>query len=223
MKRLVTLVLVVGVVALGWRLSGDRPAAGPKARPVADVLTVAASAVAQVALESRDGHRTVLRQPTGGVWVPDGEAAGQAANLMTEYQDGLFPLRAYRQVSADPKDPQYGLADPDIRMHVEDSRGQRYEVAVGQTTFTGAGRYAQRADEAGVLYLVPNGTVDQLRSLLAGEPVASPRTPREADLQQEFQKEAQSYQARKPGDPLPPLEENAWLAQALEADGSVAP
>ena len=223
MKRLVTLVLVAGVVAVGWRLADDRPSAEHKTQPEADVLTLPASSVVQVALESRHGQRTVLRQPTGGVWVPDGEAAGQAANLMTEYQDGLFPLRAYRQVSADPKDPQYGLADPDIRMHVEDSRGQRYEVAVGQTTFTGAGRYAQRADAAGVLYLVPNGTVDQLRSLLAGEPVASPRTPREADLQQEFQKETQAYQSRKPGDPLPPLEENAWLAQALEADGSVAP
>lgn len=223
MKRLVTLLLVAGVVTVGWRLADDRPAAEHKAPPEADVLTVPASAVVQMALESRDGQRTVLRQPTGGVWVPDGGSAGQAANLMTEYQDGLFPLRAYRQVSADPQDPQYGLADPDIRMHVEDSRGQRYEVAVGQATFTGAGRYAHRADEAGVLYLVPNGTVDQLRSLLAGEPVTSPRPPREAELQKEFQKEAQAYQARKPGDPLPPLEENAWLQQALEADGSVAP
>lgn len=224
MKRLVTLLLVAGVVALGWRLvPGNDRATGPKAPPEADVLPLPAEAVAQLSLESHDGHRTALTQAAGGVWVPEGEVAGQAASLMTEYQDGLFPLRAYRQVRADAADPQYGLADPDIRLHVEDSRGQRYELAVGQTTFTGAGRYVRRADEAGVLYLVPNGTVDQLRSLLAGEPVSSPRTPREAELQEQFQKEAQAQQARQPGDPLPPMEENPWLAQSLEADGSVTP
>jgi hypothetical protein len=222
MKRLATLLLLAGVIVAAWRLGGHPAGDRPKAPPEADVFTVPAAAVTRLAVESRDGRATALRQPSGGVWVPDGDAPGQAANLMTEYQDGLFPLRAYRQVGADAGDPQYGLADPDIRMRVEDSGGHRYEVAVGQTTFTGAGRYVHRADEPGVVYLVPNGTVDQLRSLLAGEPVQSPRTPREAELQQEFQQEAQAYQSRQPGDPLPPLEENAWLAQALEAEGSAA-
>jgi len=222
MKRVIVLGALVGLLVGGWALADRKP---QTKKPVggADVLALPANAVSRLVLRAKDGAQTSLGHPSGSVWVPDGEAPDQAASLMLEYEDALFPLRAYKRITADPHNPQYGLTEPDIRMTVEDGKGGSHDLAFGGVSFTGGGNYAHRADDGNVLYLVPKGTVDQLRSLIAGRPVASPRTAREAEVQAELDKDTDTYKSRKPGDPLPALEENPWLGQALEADGGGQP
>src|SRR5204862_1694781 len=126
------LLVLVGLVAAGWRLtdrsSGRRP--GP---PVPTVIGTERSAVRRVAVESH-GRRSELEQTADGIWTATNGAPDEAASLMLEFADKLFPLRGYRALDADPANPDYGLVDPELVLHVDDGHQSR-SLALGAAPF----------------------------------------------------------------------------------------
>src|SRR5262249_47501087 len=152
-----------------------------------------------------------LVQTGDGIWTPDGGTPDEAATLMVEFGDKLFPLQGYRELAADPAKADYGLLDPEIVLHVDDGRGER-SVALGAASFTGGGNYARVDGEAGRVYLVPRGAMDQLRSLVLGHRVEAPPSDKEQQVGKEFADEVTASQTA-PGD-APPPEDTPWLRQA---------
>ena len=112
---------------------------------------------------------------------------------------------AYRRLDADPHGADFGLADPQLVVRIQNAAGEEQVVAVGATTFSGAGSYARRDGDAGHVYLLVRRTVDDLRSVLRGERVNTPRSEEEQKLANESAEDSDPEEVTNP-----------WLAQALE-------
>jgi hypothetical protein len=120
-----------------------------------------------------------MTRTVDGVWRAASGTPPQSATLLFGLEGRLLPMLAYRTVTADPSDPQFGLEKPDVVLEVEDTSGVRQRVELGAATFTGGGFYARRAETGGRpedsrrLYLVARQTMDEVRSVAAGQVVHS--------------------------------------------------
>ncbi|HET9772184.1 MAG TPA: DUF4340 domain-containing protein [Acidimicrobiia bacterium] len=188
-------VAVVGAAAVSRSFTEE-----PEQEPPATVVAASAESVRRITVESGD-RRVELARTASGSWSGAAGASPALDALMSDIEERLFPLRAYRAVAADPSSPEYGLTRPEITFRVEETGGRTSEVALGAPTFTNGGVYARRSSEAGRLYLVPRRMMDDLRSLVTGRRVDAAN-----DLPDKLREATPKH------DPT-----SWWLRQALDA------
>jgi uncharacterized protein DUF4340 len=176
-----------------------------RSAPPATVLAVRPAAVQRVTVAS-DGRQVELAHADGS-WRAGSGASVVTVGLMSDAEERLFPLRAYRSLPADPSSPEFGLVDPEITFRVTDTDGRDHDVALGRPTFTNGGVYAERSSEPGRVYLVPRRMMDDLRSLVAG---------RRIDAPDDF---AKSLREKAPNDDTT----SWWLRQAVDSAGPAVP
>jgi hypothetical protein len=150
------------------------------------------------------GREVGVVRGAGGVWLAEPGTPPRSTSLMAENEDKLLPLVAYRRLEADAARPDFGLTIPELVVRVTDAAGQDQAVSVGAPTFSKGGFYASRAGDPHV-YLLARRTVDDLRSLVQGEQVNTPRS--EEDTKAIAEIDATSD---------PEEIENPWLAQILQ-------
>lgn len=172
-----------------------------RSAPPATVLAVRPAAVQRVTVVS-NGRRVELAHADGS-WSAGAGASVVTVGLMSDAEERLFPLRAYRSLPADTSSAEYGLADPEISLRVTDTDGRDHDVALGRPTFTNGGVYAERSGEPGRVYLVPRRMMDDLRSLVAGRRIDTPD-----DFARKVRENTDKDDTR-----------NWWLRQALDAGG----
>ena len=169
------------------------------------VMAAVPSEVLTVAVKGRNALVEIDHTSSG--WQPRaGTIAGSAA-LLGEREGDLFPLRAYRVLKTEEARPDYGLADPEFIVDVDEAGGRNETVEVGAPSFNGEGFYARRHGDPHV-YLLTRRAVDGLRSALRGEAVATPR----ADPERERLATAEQLSDSE-------LTTNPWLAQILAETG----
>lgn len=171
-----------------------------RSAPPATVLPVRPEAVRRITLDSNGRHVELAHGD--GSWSAGAGASVVTVALMSDVEGSLFPLRAYRSLTADTSSPEFGLADPEITLRVEETDGKHHDVLLGRPTFTDGGVYAERRGDPGRVYLVPRRMMDDLRSLAAGRRIDTPSD----DL------------AKKVGENTPKDDGTSWwLRQALDA------
>ncbi|MDQ3946647.1 MAG: DUF4340 domain-containing protein [Actinomycetota bacterium] len=213
--RAVAMVIAVVVAVGGTGCSsggGDRsedraaPAqdapTGPATPGVFSVVDLDPAQVHRLSVESK-GAQVALVRTTAGTWLAEPGTPEVVSGLLAERETEVLPLQAYRRLDTDPDRPDFGLVDPEFVVRVQDAAGVEQAVSVGVVTFSGAGYYARRLGDPHV-YLLVRRSVDDLRSLVRGERVNSPRTALENEILSESP------------DADPEEVTNPWLAQVLE-------
>jgi hypothetical protein len=186
------------------RTSGEDAApAAPAAPAVFPVVDVPPAQAHRLGVEGQ-GRAVALVRSSSATWLPEPGTSELAVSLLAQNEDEILPLQAYRRIDADPQRAEFGLAEPEFLVRIQDATAGEQVVAVGGPTFSGAGYYARRDGDGAHVYLLVRRTVDHLRSLLRGERVDSPRSRQETDIINDVQT----------ADP----EEisNPWLAQVLQ-------
>jgi hypothetical protein len=184
---------------------GEVAAPAAPVRPtVFPVVDVPPARVHRVAVESH-GPGVALVRSSSATWLAEPGTPELAVTLMAQTEDQILPLQAYRRLDADPHSAEFGLADPGLVVRIQNAAGEEQVVAVGATTFSGAGSYARREGDAGHVYLLVRRTVDDLRSLQKGERVDTPRSEEEKKVTNESGQDSDPEEVTNP-----------WLAQALE-------
>lgn len=207
MKRnqyvVIAVALVLAVVALAW------PDNKTAATGLARIVDVPAADVKSITVISDQG-RAELANRGGSDWAAGEGTPSIDQTIMYEAESRMFPVLGYRTVpGADPKDPDYGLADPEITLVIKATSGEEYGVAFGKPSFNTGGFYAKRLDRAAV-HLVPRRAVDDLRSLIAGKRIDTPNVVDRKLL------ELDEKQANDTGEPA----DSSWLKQAIETEES---
>jgi hypothetical protein len=189
----------------GGKDKGEVAAPAPPAQPtVFPVIDVPPAQVHRVAVEG-EGRTSALIRTSSATWLAEPPAPEAAVSLMAQSEDEILPLQAYRRLDADAHSAEYGLAEPGLVVRIQNAAGEEQVVAIGAVTFSGAGSYARRESDPGHVYLLVRRTVDDLRSLLRGERVNTPRSELENEVLSESPDE---------GDPEEVT--NPWLGQVLE-------
>ena len=179
-------------VGAGCSSGGGEPApveeaaapTGPNAPGVFTVVDLTPEEVHRISVESK-GTQVALVRSTAATWLAEPGTSELVSGLMAERETEVLPLYAYRRLDADPQQPDFGLLDPEFVVRVQDASGAEQTISVGAATFSEAGYYASRGDDRHV-YLLVRRSVDDLRSLVRGERVNSPRSrARERDPQRE--------------------------------------
>ena len=206
------LVAAVAAVTVALTSGPDRP----ERDPAAVVIPFAPRQVSRLVVHAEERRAEVVRT-SDGVWQAQPGTSPQSATLLFNLEESLLPVRAYRAITGDPVDAQYGLADPDLLVEITGSRGARRVLAIGGPAFTGAGYYS-RLDGSTTggptrLYLVPRQTVDVLRSVATGQPV-KPADRVGAKL---AEVEAEQLEAAEQARMRP------YLRQAIDAGGARMP
>ena len=209
MRRTAVWFLTVAVATLAACSSGKdhQPVAAPAppAQPtVYPVVDLPPAQVHRVAVEG-DGKATALIRSSSATWLAEPPSPETAVALMTESEEEILPLQAFRRLEADSHSPEFGLAQPGLFVRIQDAAGDEQVVAIGGVSFSGAGSYARRESDPGHVYLLVRKTVDDLRSLLRGERVPTPRSQEETKVLSE-----------SPDDADPEEVTNPWLGQVLE-------
>jgi uncharacterized protein DUF4340 len=177
---------------------------GPATPTVFSVVDLAPAQVHRLSVESK-GRQVALVRSTAATWLAEPGTPEVVSGLLAERETEVLPLQAFRRIVADAADADYGLADPELVVRVQDAAGVEQAVSVGAVTFSGAGYYARRLGDDHV-YLLVRRSVDDLRSLVRGERVNSPRTALENEILSESP------------DSDPEEVTNPWLAQVLEEE-----
>ena len=203
---------VVAAVVLAGCSSGGKdkaeeaaPAAPAPAQPtVFTVVDVPPAQVHRVAVEG-EGRAVALVRTSSATWLVEPLAPEASVSLMAESEDEILPLQAFRRLEADAHSAEYGLAQPGLVVKIQNAAGEEQVVAIGAVSFSGAGSYARRESDPGHVYLLVRRTVDDLRSLLRGERVNTPRSELEKQVLSESPDEGDSEEVTNP-----------WLGQVLE-------
>jgi hypothetical protein len=199
---LMAAVVTAGVVQAGRTGTGDRHrATSQTAASVPVVIAATPSAVVTVRVRSRNALVEADRTSRG--WQPRPGTAGTSAAFLSEREGDLFPLRAYRMLKTEGPRPDFGLADPELTVDVDEVGRRTATVEVGAATFNGEGFYARRRGDPRV-YLLTRRAVDGLRSALRGEPVTTARSDPERERLATGEQLSDSE-----------LTTNPWLAQIL--------
>ena len=203
--------LVAASVALAGCSSGAKnepesasPPAPPAQPTVFTVVDVPPEQIHRLAVEGQ-GRAVSLIRSSAATWLAEPPTPETTASLITESEDQILPLQAYRRLAADAHRADFGLAQPELVVRIADGGGAERVVAVGAVTFSGAGSYARLEGDDDHVYLLVRGTVDALRSVLRGERVYTPRSQVETEVLSE-----------SPDDGDPEEVTNPWLAQVLE-------
>jgi hypothetical protein len=207
-RRAAAFLVAAAVLTAGCSSGGgDTEAAAPTSPaqpPVYPVVDVAPAQVHRVAVEG-EGRSVALIRSSSATWLAEPPTPETAVSLMAESEDEILPLQAFRRLDADPHSAEFGLAQPGLVVRIQDAAGAEQVVAVGAVSFSGAGSYARRESDPGHVYLLVRKTVDDLRSLLRGERVNTPRSAEETKVLSESPDEADPEEVTNP-----------WLAQVLE-------
>ena len=207
-SRFVAAALAAAVLAGCSSGAKDEPEVAAPAPPVQatvfPVVDVPPAQVHRVAVEG-EGRAVALVRTSSATWLVEPPAPEAAVSLMAESEDEILPLQAFRRIEADPRSAEFGLAQPGLVVRIADAAGDEQVVAIGAVSFSGAGSYARRESDPGHVYLLVRKTVDDLRSLLRGERVNTPRSAEETKVLSE-----------SPDDADPEDVTNPWLAQVLE-------
>jgi hypothetical protein len=199
---LIAAVVSVGVAQAGRTRAGERhPPTDPTAAPVPVLIAAAPAAVVTVRVRSRNALVEADRTSRG--WHPRPGTAGASADLLGERESELFPLQAYRRLKTQESRPDFGLADPELIVDVDEVGRRTETVEIGAGTFNGEGFYARRRGDPDI-YLLTRRAVDGLRSALRGEVVTTARSDPERE---------RLATAEQLGDSE--LTTNPWLAQIL--------
>jgi hypothetical protein len=186
--------------------AASKPAAPPEPT-VFPVVDVPPAQVHRVAVEG-DGKAVALIRSSSATWLAEPPTPDTTVSLMAESEDEILPLLAFRRLDADPHSAEYGLAQPGLVVRIQNAAGDEQAVAIGAVTFSGAGSYARRESDPGHVYLLVRKTVDDLRSLLRGERVNTPRSAEETKVLSESAAD----------DADPEEVTNPWLAQVLDEE-----
>jgi hypothetical protein len=187
----------------GGQEEAAAPAPTGPARPtVFSVVDLAPAQVHRLSVESQ-GRQVALVRTTAATWLAEPGTPEVVSGLLSERETEVLPLQAYRRIVAEADDADFGLVDPELVVRVQDAAGVEQAVSVGAVTFSGAGYYARRQGD-GHVYVLVRRSVDDLRSLVRGERVNSPRTQLETEILSESP------------DSDPEEVTNPWLAQVLE-------
>jgi hypothetical protein len=178
--------------------------AGPATPGVFSVVDLAPAQVHRLSVESK-GRQVALVRTSAATWLAEPGTPEVVSGLLAERETEVLPLQAYRRIVAEAGDADFGLVDPELVVRVQDAAGVEQTVSVGAVTFSGAGYYARRQGDDHV-YLLVRRSVDDLRSLVRGERVNSPRTQLETEILSESP------------DSDPEEVTNPWLAQVLEEE-----
>lgn len=202
---MVTAVAVLAGCSSGAEDGAEVAAPAAPAQPtVFPVVDVPPAQVHRLAVEGQ-GRAVSLVRSSSATWLAEPPTPDTAVSLMAESEDEILPLQAYRRIDADPHRADFGLAEPEFVVRITDAGGTEQVVAVGTTTFSGAGSYARREGDSGHVYLLVRGTVDGLRSVLGGERVYTPRSELETKVLNESVEDSDPEEVTNP-----------WLAQVLE-------
>jgi hypothetical protein len=182
-------------------VAAPAPPAQPTVFPVVDLPP---ARVHRVAVEG-EGRTTALIRSSSATWLAEPPSPETAVALMAESEEEILPLQAFRRLEADSHSAEFGLAQPGLFVRIQDAAGDEQVVAIGAVSFSGAGSYARRESDPGHVYLLVRKTVDDLRSLLRGERVNTPRSQEETKVLSE-----------SPDDADPEEVTNPWLGQVLE-------
>jgi hypothetical protein len=189
--------LLVGTAAASRALHEE-----PSVDPPADVVAVGQADVRRVVVETAE-RQVELSRTGDGTWTGGAGTPRAAEALMTEVEERLFPLQAYRSLPGDAASDEFGLDDPEITFRIEDTDGGEHEVLLGGPTFTSGGVYARLGSDETRVYLVPRRMMDDLRSLVAGRRIDTPN-----DLPEKLQEKTPKH------DPT-----SWWLRQVEHAEG----
>ena len=209
--RLVVAAVMASVALAGCSADPEENAeeavpAAPVQPPVFTVVDVPPAQVHRVAVEGQ-GNKASLVRSSAATWLAEPPTPETTVSLISESEDQILPLQAYRRLAADPHRADFGLAQPEFVVRIADAGGAEQVVAVGAVTFSGAGSYARLEGDPGHVYLLVRGTVDALRSVLRGERVNTPRSELENRVLSE---------SPDAGDPEEVT--NPWLGQVLEEE-----
>ena len=148
---------------------------GGKVRSTAPtLLDVPPAAVRHLAVTA-GSQRAEFIQTTDRVWRAGHGASDEGAALLLAAEDRLFPLRGYRRMRADGRDPAFGLVAPAATLTVDTGQGPaRTTVLIGAATFNHGGVYARLA-HTGDVFLLARSVLADLASLAEGRPVMLPQ------------------------------------------------
>jgi len=166
MKRPLLLGLAVTAAVLASGLTGGG-GGGRSAAPT--LLDVHAAAVRRLVVTA-GSQRAEFTQTGDRVWRAGQGATDEGAALLLAAEERLFPVRGYRRMQVDGRDPAFGLVAPAATLTIESGQGPARTVVIGAATFNGGGFYA-RLDDSGDVVLVARAVLADLRSLAEGRPV----------------------------------------------------
>jgi hypothetical protein len=168
------------------------------------VVDVPPAQTHRVAVESH-GQAVALVRSSSATWLPEPGTSPMAVSLMAVTEDEILPLQAYRRLDADPNQPDFGLENPELVVRIQNAAAEEQVVSVGGPTFSGAGYYARRSGDRDHVYLLVRRTVDDLRSLLRGVRVDTPRSEQETKIANESEQDVDPEEVSNP-----------WLTQVLQ-------
>jgi hypothetical protein len=119
-------------------------------------------------------QRAEFTQTTDRVWRAGEGATDEGAALLLGAEERLFPLRGYRRMRADERDPAFGLVAAAATLTVDRGPGPARTVVIGAATFNGGGFYARLGD-SGDVFLLARSVLADVRSLTGGRPVTLPQ------------------------------------------------
>lgn len=160
--------LLVAFAAGVW----SRSATHTSHRPPPEVLALRSSEVRHVTVAS-GGTKLAFTRGANGAWAGGPGVPPQSTTLISDAEERLFPMRAYRSLRVDAAQADFGLATPGVVLTVDRGAGPGQTVLLGAPTFSSGGVYARRADDPGRVFLVPRRLMDDLRGVLAGQAVAA--------------------------------------------------
>jgi hypothetical protein len=178
--------------------------AAPAQPTVFPVVDLTPAQVHRLSVEGQ-GRAAALVRTSSATWLAEPPTPDASVSLMAESEDEILPLSAFRRIAGDPHNAEFGLAEPELVVRIQDAGGTEQVVAIGATSFSGAGSYARREGDPDHVYLLVRRTVDDLRSVLRGERFNTPRSEQEKKVLSE-----------SPDDGDPEEVTNPWLAQVLE-------
>jgi hypothetical protein len=206
--RLVVTVMAAAVLAgcsSGAKSKAEVAAPAKPAQPtVFPVVDLPPGQVHRLAVEGQ-GLAVALVRTSSATWLAEPPTPDASVSLMAESEDEILPVSAFRRINADPQSAEFGLAEPALVVRIQNAGGEEQVVAIGGTSFSGAGSYARREGDPDHVYLLVRRTVDDLRSVLRGERINTPRSEQETKILNESTEDTDPEEVTNP-----------WLAQVLE-------
>lgn len=172
LRHLLVRAVVLALIGIVTHAAATELRSPARRRALPQVLPVTPGSVERISVTSRDTTVEFTRDANGG-WHPANGTPAQSAALLNTVEDAVLPLLAYRAISADPEDPQFGLSPAELVLHVSERNGHYHTVLLGAPTFNGAGFFA-RLNNSTRIYLVARQAMENFRSLLSGGLVRSP-------------------------------------------------
>jgi hypothetical protein len=202
--------LVLGL-AVGASLLAPGCDAGGGRSTAPTLLDVRPAAVRHLVVTA-GSQRAEFTQTTGRVWQAGHGASDEGAALLLAAEERLFPLRGYRRMRADGRDPAFGLVTPAATLTVDTGHGPAHTVVIGAATFNQGGFYA-RVGNSGDVFLLARSVLADVASLAEGRPRTLPQ-PEDARIKQQLLDDDARQAAGV-------AEDSPWVRQAVDAGATL--